>query len=115
MPNSHPRWNKEASQRNTSSLAGRPARVALPLFKGAEIGLIPRTVLKRACHHTVALRGAVNIFEDTTHPGVVTDVGVGNTCPAKGAKDINDDTVSLHIGSKMLVNQLNIRHRVGAD
>ena len=55
----------------------------------------------------------MNILEDAAHPGVVADVFVWYTRPAKGVEDIDDDALHIHV--KMLVQQLDVRHTVGAD
>jgi hypothetical protein len=46
---------------------------------------------KGAGDHRIARAGCVNVVEEeVTYPGVVAGVGIGNSCAAKGVKDIGD-------------------------
>ena len=58
-------------------------------------------MLKGGSDDVVTFICGVNIFEDSAHPGVGTDMWIGRLWATEGAENIDDCTIVAHISGQV--------------
>ena len=72
--------------------------------------LISSPLFKGCSYDAVSYVRGVNIFKDSAHPGVATDVWIGCCWATEGAENVYDGAIATHIGGKVGIDGFSKRH-----